>query len=275
MPAFTDTHSARRVWLSRANQLDLQDAVRFDIPLATVFCLQLTLPSAPVTYHLNKTEPIDFHFVNGHVETPAAPGIAGNYEGPFYRFFNMDETFNYGDGVVVKWPRDSTPSPEEQMREMQDRFLKDVDTSPACDLVKAVLENEDANPFDGILGFSEGASIAARLLLDASDERLKRRPMFAIFLCGIPPIEAELVGMVLADNTSRRIDLPTAHITGSKDVFLPAGMALYNLCQKESATRFDHGGGHALSWGLKQTQGIARAIRATVEKWETDDSALS
>lgn len=231
---------------------------------------------APVAYHLNETEPMEFHFLNGHVETPAAPGIAGNYEGPFYRFFNMDETFNYGDGVVVKaWPRGSTPpSPEERMREMQDRFLKDVDTSPARDLVKAVWENEDADPFDGILGFSEGASIAARLLLDASDGRLKRRPQFAIFLCGIPPIEAEPVGMVLADDTARRIDLPTAHVTGSQDVFLPAGMALRNLCRRESATAFDHGGGHALPWGLEQTLGIARAIRATVEKWKTDDSAL-
>ena len=171
----------------------------------------------------------------------------------------------------MEGPRDPTASPEEQIRGVQDRFFKDVNASPACEMVKSVLENEDKNPFDGILGFSEGASIAARLLLDASDGRLKRRPKFAIFICGIPPIEAEPVGMVLADETSRRIDLPTAHITGSKDFLLPCGTALYNLCQKESATRFDHGAGHTLPWGPKQTQGIARVIRATIDQCKSDD----
>lgn len=220
---------------------------------------------------MSKIEPIDLHFINGQVEAPAAPGIAGNYEGPFYRFFNTNATFIYGDGVSVEGPPDPTASPEEQMRWVQERFLKDVNASPACELVKSVLENEDTNPFDGILGFSEGASIAARLLLDTSDEHLKRRLKVAIFLCGIPPIETEPVGMVLADETSRRIDLPTAHITGSKDLFLPGGTALYNLCQKESATTFDRGAGHTLPWGLKQTQGIARAIRTTIEKCKADN----
>ena len=244
------------------------------MPFATVFCLQLTLSSAPVIYYLSETEPIDLHFVNGPFEAPAAPGIAGNCEGPFYRFFNPDESFVYGDGVVEKGSRDPTASPEEQMRGMQERSLKDVNASPACELVKSVLENEDTKPFDGILGFSEGASIAARLLLDASDGRLKRRLKFAIFLCGIPPIEAQPVGMVLADETSQRIDLPTAHITGSKDLLLPGSMALYNLCQKELATRYDHGAGHTLPWGLQQTQGIARVIHATIDKWKADDLSL-
>ena len=139
--------------------------------------------------------------------------------------------------------------------------------SRACDFVQQYVEQHDGDPFDGVLGFSEGASIAASLILRQRREKGTSLFKFAIFICcTVPPLRSDRKEILLADETSERIDIPTAHIVGSKDPGYQGGRAVYNLCNQSSASIFDHGGSHTIPWDLASTRGIAKEIRAVTER---------
>ncbi len=70
---------------------------------------------------------------------------------------------------------------------------------------------------------------------------------FAIFISGSPPLKLEGNNRVvaqLADEVGTVIRIPTFHIFGCDDAFLGGAVALYNVCDPENATMFDHGLGH-------------------------------
>ena len=66
------------------------------------------------------------------------------------------------------------------------------------------------------MGYSEGATIAASLLLHEQmrDREEGRIPVLkcALFFGGWPPIRPSLDGLVLADESDLMIDVPTVHI---------------------------------------------------------------
>jgi len=78
---------------------------------------------------------------------------------------------------------------------------------------------DEEGPFDGIVGYSEGATIAGTLLLHEQllQEKHGRTPMFkfALFFGGWPPMKPTLDGIVLADESELMIDVPTCHISKS------------------------------------------------------------
>ena len=114
----------------------------------------------------------------------------------------------------------------------------------AVDDLSAYVSTE--GPFDGVMGFSQGAALAAMLLArDTSSVPFS----FAIFLCaGLPFCEASLRKGVLRhlDATVDRelIRVPTAHIVGAKDDALEASLGLRDLCYGRVRGFFDHGAGH-------------------------------
>ena len=71
-------------------------------------------------------------------------------------------------------------------------------------------------PFDGIIGYSEGATVAATMLLYEKRQRewYGKEPMFkyAIFFAGWPPVDPKTHAQVLADESDERIDIRTLHI---------------------------------------------------------------
>jgi len=81
---------------------------------------------------------------------------------------------------------------------------------------------EDDGPFDGVIGYSEGATVAATLLLH-EQRRLEtegREPMFkcAIFFAGWPPMSPELDRIVLAGESDLTITIPTCHISKCRTI---------------------------------------------------------
>ncbi|KAL4783122.1 serine hydrolase FSH [Aspergillus varians] len=98
----------------------------------------------------------DFHFLAGKVESPAAPGIAEAFPGPY-----------------LCWSLDFGP----------------IANRAALDLIHETIQRE--GPFDGVFGFSQGASVMAAYLLEQAalhpDTPLPVR--FGIF-CSPPPILA-------------------------------------------------------------------------------------
>lgn len=85
-------------------------------------------------------------------------------------------------------------------------------------------ETMEKNPdIEGIIGYSEGASIAATLILD-EQKRLEetgraRRIKCAVFVTGWPPISPE-EGIILADESELMIDVPTIHVVGANGTSL-------------------------------------------------------
>ena len=194
-------------------------------------------------------------------------GMAEEFQGPYYRFYGDDapqlSDLAGGLGSVFS---DEKLTPEEFMRKLRRHGLGDFSAARACDFVENLAAQDEKGPFDGILGFSEGASVAASLLLHHAAQNLKSQFKFAVFLCGTPPQHCPDRGFILADECPLRIRIPTAHIVGSRDPGYKASLALHNLCDRQSAEIYDHGRGHAIPWDPRTTRGIAKEIRQAIER---------
>lgn len=143
-------------------------------------------------------------------------------------------------------------TPEETLRNIfpldiavkAEGYLEDMDR------LNKLLDSE--GPFDAVLGFSHGACIAATLLHDnitkSKDRGVPSMFKMGIFLCGTPPYNLTEGGVLLADTAGQVFELPTIHMIGSADPLIDLALALYNLCNPDTAEIFDHGRGHQLIW---------------------------
>ena len=233
----------------------------FRLAADILFCEQ-----APVKYELAKTENAEFYFVNGPIEAPAATGVAEQFEGPYYRFLDSGAPDITQMTGTVKSFLQQARSPEDYGRRFREIGMSKVGSSRACDFLQHYVEQHDDAPFDGVLGFSEGASIAASLILRQSRGKQTIPFKFAVFICAIPPYQSDRDDIMLADETDERVDIHTAHIVGSKDPVNQGSRALYNLCHQPSASIIDHGGAHEIPWNLASTQRIAEEIRSVGER---------
>jgi hypothetical protein len=137
----------------------------------------------------------------------------------------------------------------------------------AVDDLSAYVEAE--GPFDGVMGFSQGAALAAMLLVRASSSP----PFsFAIFICaGVPFSENSLRLGVLRyldpESVGEVIQVPTANIVGARDADLFAAMAMMRLCTSQGRRLFDHGAGHEVPVNPREVTGnMARCIEDVIAK---------
>lgn len=223
---------------------------------------------APVIYELGKTQDLDFYFVNSPFEAPPMLDITDHYEGPFYGLFD-EELPHYAQWASrAREIRRRNLAPEDHCRAVRDE-AKDLNSSAACDFVSELVQQNLERPFDGVLGFSEGACVAASYIFRQATEN--HCPFkFAIFICGTPPYDWRRNLSILADETSWRMDIPTAHIVGSKDLGYKLSLALFNLSNQNTARIFDHGGPHGIPWNAAATKGIDQTICGVIEQIESD-----
>jgi hypothetical protein len=141
-------------------------------------------------------------------------------------------------------------------------------------------------PYDGIIGFSEGAALAAALLLeDASDEHRRYAPIFqiAVFVnavnllspstsLGKRMLESDMqhamdlftkgdkkhntlvqdcVYALSANTVPALITIPTLHIVGLEDDFRGFSEDLVKLCESGSAMTVHSTAGHEMPRGQK------------------------
>uniref|UniRef100_A0A0D2XFP9 Serine hydrolase domain-containing protein n=1 Tax=Fusarium oxysporum (strain Fo5176) TaxID=660025 RepID=A0A0D2XFP9_FUSOF len=152
---------------------------------------ELTL-TGPVIHHLLQDDPtLSFEFYDAEVECPPAQGIEALSEGPFYQWYLWD--------YLQKIPPAQT-------------------ATNAIDNVLDIIAEE--GPFDGVVGFSQGAAITASVLAHYS----KKNPLepqtnlfkFAMFICGSKPFTYD--GMNRIDQCGKPVvQIPTAHVVGKKD----------------------------------------------------------
>lgn len=208
----------------------------------------------PIVHNLEQDGTAQFHFVQGTHRVPPPRGYE-EYFGPpphysFYTNCSVEDLERRGFSQDSEQIGDT---PEETLRNLsssdtaefnKEGYVQDLDR------LNKLLDSE--GPFDAVLGFSLGACIAATLLDDnIRKSREKGVPsMFkmGIFLCGCPPFDLRDSGLLLADTAGQVFQLPTVHVIGSADPLIDFALALYNLCDPDTADIFDHGRGHQLIW---------------------------
>jgi hypothetical protein len=242
---------------------------------------------APLIKELASDDTAELFFVHGPVEAYPPEG----FEDPHYRFIKPGSTQEGGSDVLDRirnFPKGATA--EDQMRELMrtgsvpvpnaNGGYADESAEEAMEYLYEIMQEE--GPFDGIIGYSEGATVAATLLLHEQKrfEMEGRIPMFkcAVFFAGWPPMTPELDGLVLADETDLTITIPTCHISeflssqinqirtntyvvGSLDPYLAGSIALYNVCDMDTACLFDHGKGHTLPRDSQTVRELGDIIR--------------
>ncbi|KAI4248189.1 MAG: hypothetical protein LQ352_005994 [Teloschistes flavicans] len=106
----------------------------------------------------------------------------------------------------------------------------------------------DNGPFDGCLGFSQGAALAAMLIIRQQNRQIPTF-RFAVFICAAVPhdetaLQAGKNRLLHPVLDGQVVKIPTAHIVGMKDPDLLSALELTQLCQERGKRIFDHGGGH-------------------------------
>lgn len=221
---------------------------------------------------LESDKKASFHIIQGPFEVVPPLGYEDFFGGPpYYRFIVPEETEANAVDVIERirdFPQLETP--EMTMRELMTYGVARTDESArkALEYIYNIMETE--GPFDGIVGYSEGATIAGTLLLhEQMRERDEGRlPMFkcALFFGGWPPMTPTLDGIVLADKSDLMIDIPTCHIIGSLDPYLHGNIALYNVCDPDSAYIFDHAKGHTLPRDRHMVKELGDTVRMMIDE---------
>jgi pimeloyl-ACP methyl ester carboxylesterase len=125
---------------------------------------------------------------------------------------------------------------------------------------------EKQGPFDGIMGFSQGAALACSLLVNHAATH--DVPLFkaAVFICGAPPYESSGKEIIRSTPGVFPVNIPTANIVGKQDGLYYASMLLYGLCEPSKAEFYDHGSRHLIPFDLKNTEAMVAAIEKTIER---------
>ncbi|KAI4130749.1 MAG: hypothetical protein LQ338_001585 [Usnochroma carphineum] len=130
---------------------------------------------------------------------------------------------------------------------------------------------EEEGPFEGVMGYSHGAEVAASLLVQ---EEWRERFKFAIFIGGTPPWDTQELAAgqhlegckMLPDSYGAMVDLPTAHIIGRSDNLREAGKQLLALCNQRKAKVYDHNGAHGVPRGRAAMEELTAAMDWVVDR---------
>ncbi|KAF2015177.1 hypothetical protein BU24DRAFT_482765 [Aaosphaeria arxii CBS 175.79] len=233
---------------------------------------------APLVKELESDRSATFHFIQGPYEVAPPPGYEDFFGGPpYYRFIVPSEGSEDTTDVIERirdFPQLETP--EMTMRELMTYGVAKTDDSArqTLDYLYDVMEKQ--GPFDGIIGYSEGATIAGTMLLHEQlrEKSEGRQPMFkcALFFGGWPPMTPTLDGIVLSDESDLVVDVPTCHIIGSLDPYLHGNIALYNVCDPERASIFDHAKGHTLPRDRHMVKELGDTVRRMMNEVNGCDS---
>lgn len=206
----------------------------------------------------------NFFFTQGTTPVNPPPEFQGFFgPPPNFTFTTVDfpelVKFNMRD-----FPRRETP-------EATMKYAVEKAGNPSFSMIRTAMSRlidmvDNDDEIEGVIGYSEGAEIAASLILE--EERLSQefgripRLKCAVFICGWPPKDPVTGCIVLADeHDGEVIKIPTCHVVGAADPFLDGSMALYNICDPDTADLFDHGGGHVIPRTKETLTDLSGVIR--------------
>ncbi|KAK3294933.1 serine hydrolase FSH [Chaetomium fimeti] len=230
---------------------------------------------APLVKELTGDGTATFHFIHGPCKAVPPEGFEDYFgNAPYFRFIEPDKDLgNPNQDDILARIRDfpDCETPEDTMRELMREGVSTTHRSTNNALKFLLKVMQEQGPFDAIIGYSEGATVAATLLLH-EQRRLKKKkiqPMFkyAIFFAGWPPLDPDLHNMILSDETDTMIEIPTCHIIGSLDPYVHGSMALFNVCDPDTAYMFDHAKGHTLPRDKDTVKELGDVVREAIETY--------
>ena len=220
---------------------------------------------APLTYELGK-EKHTFHFLNGPIPNAKAfPGLE-SFPGPYYRYYDRKQIDMSKLPDVFANPPPEVKNAEDWTRQFRTTGLEYDRTLSAREYVQDFVENDEQGPFDGIIGFSEGALVAADVILEQARTKPPYPIKCAIFFCGAPPWDYDNHRYLLADESEERICIPTLSVIGKKDVIAEAARALYKVCDEDKAILMEHQGGHVVPRDMASQKEMSQKIRRAINK---------
>lgn len=191
---------------------------------------------------LQRDNTATFHFLEGEVDSDPGPGIAGFYDGPYYSYYRFPRTFSADDD-------------------------DEADILEAYELLYETIALH--GPFDGILGFSHGGTLAAGFMIHHAKMSPRHPPLFrcAIFVNSLPPFRMQPGGLPVIDQgLEGYIKIPCVSIAGAKDALFECSFALHRICDSASSTFVVHGKGHDVPTDRKNVAIMAAAIRKLAVK---------
>ncbi|KAF7587146.1 hypothetical protein BBP40_007674 [Aspergillus hancockii] len=232
----------------------------------TTFRAQL----GPLKEELESTGSVRLHFTHGPIVATPPPEFQ-DYFGPppNYRYLKIPDNLL---STVRTLPSVRT---REQALEYLERGLKaDGALESAGVAVNSIIEQIEQNDaIQGLIAYSEGASIAASVIIE--EQRRKRetgRPVrikCAVFISGWPAIDFR-AGLFFAptgcDDDEEQVEIPTCHVIGAEDVFLEGSKLLYDTCNVDNAELFDHGGGHIIPRNPRTLKELGDVIRSMIQE---------
>ncbi|KAF5851553.1 hypothetical protein GGP41_004407 [Bipolaris sorokiniana] len=175
-----------------------------------------------------------FHFTERVVDSGPGPKVEDFFKGPYYSYYN--------------WPR---PSEDDgiTVEEAYDQHLDLIETE---------------GPFDAVIGFSHGGTLACGLLAQWSTRHPYEAPPFkcAIILNRFSTFVISRNGDFISEkNLKGRITVPTLHVVGRKDFIYEHSLKLHQICEDKNATLIQNDRGHEIPKEPKFVAKIAAAIR--------------
>eukprot|EP00658_Telonema_sp_P-2_P047351 TRINITY_DN3601_c0_g1_i7.p1 TRINITY_DN3601_c0_g1~~TRINITY_DN3601_c0_g1_i7.p1 ORF type:complete len:206 (+),score=53.30 TRINITY_DN3601_c0_g1_i7:146-763(+) len=140
------------------------------------------------------------------------------------------------------------------MVEEDGRYQEDSIAASMAAVERCCLES---GPFDGVLGFSQGASMAALVAARMIPLKFKFVALFSGFLPRDEALEREVEAA-----SARLREVRSFHCFGRSDEIIPACESgrLAELFGEELAVRFEHGGGHYIPSDKPMRQGFKRFL---------------
>eukprot|EP01062_Namystynia_karyoxenos_P055278 TRINITY_DN46046_c0_g1_i1.p2 TRINITY_DN46046_c0_g1~~TRINITY_DN46046_c0_g1_i1.p2 ORF type:complete len:245 (+),score=70.71 TRINITY_DN46046_c0_g1_i1:62-736(+) len=164
--------------------------------------------------HLQRTGAGELTCIDGPTECPPAPGITPHFpEGPYYRFCERAE----GEGTWYK--------PD----------------SVARGLAHVRAKWAELGPFDALLGFSQGANVAAMLAAEHAGGHALPGLRCVVLLCGCEGGWRAAVGGGFAE---RPVPLPSLHLAGEQDSLRPLSDRLLLMFTESGREQRTHSAGH-------------------------------
>ncbi|KAI5859537.1 serine hydrolase FSH [Durotheca rogersii] len=174
-----------------------------------------------------------------------------------------DHEFVFVDGTV-------STEPDTGAEAIADEFFgyvaHNVDQDrELCDSMINLVESQ--GPFDGLMGFSEGGTVAAMMLVENTRHGSFSGIKCAVLFCAAPPFDPDLartgeIRSVDLDTDGVLVNLPTAHVwsqTAGEDE-IRAHQALTQICDASVREVFLHNLGHDVP-GAKSEEGLAGTLR--------------
>jgi hypothetical protein len=169
----------------------------------------------PLVTRLEEEQDLELHFIDGLIETEGQDDMRGMFPEPYYSWCSM--------------------SPDNKLVDYESG-------NQALDFVQDILVED--GPFDGIIGFSQGAALALTLLLRYATKH-PLDPAYAIckwaMLFSCPRIDRKQNHL---DDDSL-LSIPSLHVFDPSDSFLGTGGSKV-ACQSSSAKLILHERGHAI-----------------------------